>query len=273
MSHVFKLQINVSRSAGRKRAGSLQLTLGKIRRPPARLDPLTAPAPPRDRPAFRLLGLSLSAELRGRVRLGGRGASIVNLAAQPHLRFSSWPGRGGEPGSLSGNPRAFPACLKRARGSLALGDAWYPRRKAARSPRRTLCLCPGRGSETGAHGALTLPGVGFRAPRGRLAETKLSNRRGERPRPWLGGGGGLLLSPIGGRREPITVDCLRQSSLLVSIHWSLDLHLLWRENNPLLSLIGFVVEVWGWIPLFVFLFSLPFNCDPPAPIPKEDEGR
>lgn len=42
----------------------------------------------------------------------------------------------------------------------------------------------------------------------------------------------------------------------------LDFHLLWRENNPLLPLIGFVlVEGWDWLPLLVLWFFLPFNCE------------
>lgn len=93
------------------------------------------------------------------------------------------------------------------------------------------------------------PGAGFRAPRGRLAETKLSNRRGERHRPWLGRGRGeLLLSPdwwtegAYHRRLPPPEPFAGFHSL--DPEPPLDFHLLWRENNPLLPLIGFVVEGW-----------------------------
>lgn len=156
---------------------------------------------------------------------------------------------------------------------MALGDVWYPRRKTARS------AGPGRGGAARrAHTARKRGlGAGFRAPRGRLAETKLSNRRGVRHRPWLGRGrGGLLLSPdwwMEGayhRRLPPPEPFAGFHSL--DPEPPLDFHLLWRENNPLLPLIGFVVE--GGIEFSSSHFSCPLTASPqPQPPRRKERGR
>ncbi|XP_057360569.1 uncharacterized protein LOC130684293 [Manis pentadactyla] len=278
MSHVFKLQINVSRSAGRKRAGFLQLTLGKIRRPPALLDPRTAPAPPRDRPAFWLrLGLSLSAELRGRVRLGGRGASSVPLAAQPHLRFSSCTGPRGRTRQPVWQPSRISGLSQTCEGLPGARGCLVPTKKGRKEPSPNAMPLPRAGRRDGSAGRANAARGGVSRSTGPTRRDQVEQPAWRKTPPLAGRGRGASsltdwwTEGAYHRRLPPPEQFAGFHSLVPE--QPLDLHLLWRENNPLLPLIGFVVEVWDWVPLFVFPFSLPFNCDHPAPIPKEEEGR
>lgn len=105
--------------------------------------------------------------LRPPVGRGGRPGS-VGLATLPHFR-SVWRARGapwswGMLGTHGEKPQgALAEPCASARGGAA--------RRAPKARKRG-------------------PGAGFRAARGGLAETKLSNQHGERHRPWLGRGRG-----------------------------------------------------------------------------------
>lgn len=89
------------------------------------------------------------------------------------------------------------------------------------------------------------PGAGFWTARGRLAETQVKQPAWRDAAPSWGGGGGLRLSPdwwtegAYHRRLPPPEPFAGFHSL--AREPPLDFHLLWRENNPLLPLIGFVL--------------------------------
>lgn len=88
-------------------------------------------------------------------------------------------------------------------------------------------------------------GAGLRPLWGRLAEPETEQPAWRETPPLAGEGAGGLLSPdwwtegTYHRRLPPPEPFASSHSL--AIEQPLDFHLLWRENNPLLPLIGFVL--------------------------------
>lgn len=127
-------------SARKKRAGFLQLPLGKIlRSSPRRLSTTEPSWPCRWTGAFWLRrGFCPSARSCARVRCRGRetlyGSPRHTTPPEVLLQRASARGRRRRTGQrVFGDPPALQAFVDGARGYMALGDVWYPRRKTARS--------------------------------------------------------------------------------------------------------------------------------------------
>lgn len=243
-------------------------TLGRVfRRPPARLGgpgPLDRPFPG---PYRGTAGFWVLLGLRPYVRSRVAGA----LAAPPHLsrpasagtHRAAWVWRFSRTSGLSCVcARGIPW------GSGMLGTHWVESLAEPCGSARG-----GAGRETGAQkrvqgGAPALPGAGLPSP-----SWATGVERDTAP----AAGGGLSSLPIGWRGEPIAVGRLRQSGLLVSIHWPRSrpwISIFCGAKITLCSLVGFVeVERWDCVPFCSLSFFLPFNCSPLAPTPKEERGR
>lgn len=234
----------------------------------------------------------------------GTGTSWLRLGVCSSARSCARVGRRGQ-GSLYSSPRHMtpPEVLLLLQRAPARGRRWRTKQRVF-GPISSVREAAWRWGRFGTHGerpqvALAQPcasvrgGAGPRDGRTRRANAALGRsfalRGADSLRPswatgvdrdtapgWRGGGGESSSSPdwwtegAYHRRLPPPEPFAGFHSL--DPEPPLDFHLLWRESNPLLPLIGFVVEGWDWV-LLVFSFFLPFNFEPPAPTPKKEKGR